>query len=90
MRKHLLETFDEIYIFDLHGDSQRDQSPDGCKDENVFDIQQGVAISIMVRKNEIKEKLGSVFYAESVGARDLNFKPSIKLVWTRRIGKSSC
>ncbi|MBN1301970.1 MAG: N-6 DNA methylase, partial [Melioribacteraceae bacterium] len=44
MRKHLLETFDEIYILDLHGNAKKKEtSPDGSKDENVFDIQQGVA-----------------------------------------------
>ncbi len=52
MRKHLLETFDEIYILDLHGNSKKKETaPDGSKDENVFDIQQGVAISIMVKKS---------------------------------------
>ena len=52
MRKHLLETFDEIYVLDLHGNSKKKETaPDGSKDENVFDIQQGVAISIMIRKD---------------------------------------
>ena len=51
MRKHLLETFDEIYILDLHGNAKKKETaPDGSKDENVFDIQQGVAISIMIKK----------------------------------------
>src|SRR3989344_5590295 len=55
MRKHLLETFDEIYILDLHGNSKKkEKAPDGGKDENVFDIQQGVSINIFVRKNENK------------------------------------
>ena len=52
MRKHLLETFDEIYVLDLHGNSKKKETaPDGSKDENVFDIMQGVAISIFIRKN---------------------------------------
>ena len=39
MRKHLLETFDEIYILDLHGNAKKKETaPDGSKDENVFDI----------------------------------------------------
>lgn len=51
MRKHLLETFDEIYILDLHGNAKKKETaPDGSKDENVFDIMQGVAISIMIKK----------------------------------------
>ncbi len=57
MRKHLLETFDNIYIIDLHGNSKKKEvAPDGSKDENVFDIQQGVSINIFVKKNEIKMK----------------------------------
>lgn len=51
MRESLMKTFDDIYIFDLHGNSKKkEKSPDGSKDENVFDIQQGVAISILVKK----------------------------------------
>lgn len=50
MRQSLMDTFDEIYILDLHGNTKkREVTPDGSKDENVFDIQQGVAISIMVK-----------------------------------------
>jgi predicted helicase len=50
MRQSLMNTFDEIYILDLHGSAKkRDVPPDGGKDENVFDIQQGVAIALMVK-----------------------------------------
>jgi predicted helicase len=50
MRKHLLETFDKIYIFDLHGNSKKKETAvDGGKDENVFDIMQGVSINIFVK-----------------------------------------
>jgi hypothetical protein len=50
MRQSLLRTFDEIYILDLHGNAKKKEvSPDGTKDENVFDIQQGVCIAIMVK-----------------------------------------
>jgi hypothetical protein len=52
MRQHLLGTFDDIYILNLHGNSKkRETTPDGGKDENVFDIQQGVAIGIFVKDN---------------------------------------
>lgn len=41
MRWHLLQTFDHIYIVDLHGNSKKKETtPDGSKDENVFDIMQ--------------------------------------------------
>ena len=53
MRKHLLETFDKVYILDLHGNSKKkESSPDGSKDENVFDIMQGVSINIFVKKGK--------------------------------------
>ena len=52
MRQSLMETFDDIYILDLHGNVKKKESaPDGSKDENVFDIQQGTAICIMVKKS---------------------------------------
>lgn len=50
MRQHLMNTFDEIYVLDLHGNSKKKETaPDGSKDENVFDIQQGVAILLAVK-----------------------------------------
>jgi len=53
MRKHLLETFDKIYILDLHGNAKKKETaPDGGKDENVFDIMQGVSINIFVKKRK--------------------------------------
>jgi hypothetical protein len=51
MRQSLMRTFDDIYVLDLHGSTKkRETAPDGSKDENVFDIMQGVAVCIMVRK----------------------------------------
>lgn len=53
MRQHLVNTFDEIYIIDLHGNSKKKEiSPNGEKDENVFDIQQGVAILLAIKTND--------------------------------------
>jgi len=50
MRWSLMQAFDEIYVLDLHGNTKKKEvSPDGSKDDNVFDIQQGVAISLMVK-----------------------------------------
>jgi predicted helicase len=50
MRQSLMNSFDEIYILDLHGNSnKREISPDGTKDENVFDIMQGVSIVFMIK-----------------------------------------
>jgi predicted helicase len=49
MRQSLMRSFNQIYVLDLHG-YVKDQAPDGSKDENVFDIKQGVAISIFVKR----------------------------------------
>ena len=50
MRQSPLNTFDEIRIMDLHGNAKKTEArPDGSKDENVFDIQQGLAICLMIR-----------------------------------------
>ena len=50
MRQQLMRAFDELYLLDLHGNSnKRETCPDASKDENVFDIQQGVAIGIFTR-----------------------------------------
>ncbi|GAJ01731.1 unnamed protein product, partial [marine sediment metagenome] len=75
MRKHLLETFNEIYILDLHGNSKKkEKAPDGGKDENVFNIMQGVSISIFLRRAEDKKGLGKVYHAELYGKREDKFK----------------
>ncbi len=53
MRKALMETFDEIFILDLHGNYRKQETAlDGSKDENVFDIMQGVSINIFVKKKQ--------------------------------------
>ena len=72
MRKSLLETFDKVYILDLHGSAKKIETAlDGSKDENVFDIQQGVSINIFVKTNEKKKgKLAEVNHFELFGLRD--------------------
>ncbi|MBN1168978.1 N-6 DNA methylase [Candidatus Woesebacteria bacterium] len=74
MRKHLLETFNDIYILDLHGNSKKKETaPDGGKDENVFNIQQGVSINILIRKKGEKKDLGEVHHADLYGKRTHKF-----------------
>lgn len=74
MRRKLLETFDEIYILNLHGSSRiGEKTPDGGKDENVFDIQQGVAIALYVKSEKpLKER--AVYYADLWGIREEKYK----------------
>ena len=58
MRQSLMNTFTDIYILNLHGNSKKKEvAPDGSKDENVFDIQQGVAIGIFVKEPGKKNPL---------------------------------
>ena len=69
MRWNLLKTFDKIYILDLHGNAKKKEiAPDGDKDENVFDIQQGVSINIFVKKNNDKN-FAQVFHYDLYGKR---------------------
>jgi predicted helicase len=57
MRQSLMQTFDKIYVLDLHGNAKKKEvAPDGSKDENVFDIQQGVAICMMVKSPKAQPK----------------------------------
>lgn len=73
MRKRLTEAFDKIYILNLHGHVQKQETtPDGKKDENVFDIQQGVSINIFVKTKE-KNK-SEVFYQDLWGDRESKYK----------------
>lgn len=69
MRLHLLNTFDEIYVLDLHGNSNKKEvCPDGSTDKNVFDIQQGVSIIVAVKKTN-KKSLANVFHTDFWGQR---------------------
>jgi len=68
MRQSLMKTFDEIYILDLHGNSlKRETTPEGGKDENVFDIRQGVAIALFVKNK--KQKESAIYHADLYGLR---------------------
>lgn len=72
MRWHLLNSFDKIYILNLHGNARKKEScPDGSKDDNVFDIMQGVCITVFVKNaslriNETKQENKSAVIANTV------------------------
>jgi hypothetical protein len=69
MRQSLMNTFNKIYIIDLHGNSlKKEKAPDGSKDENIFDIRQGVAIGIFV-KHENKKGC-KVYHKDLWGLRE--------------------
>ncbi len=67
MRECLLNTFSDIYILNLHGNSRwKDKPPDNSRDQNVFEIQEGVAIAIFVKEPNT-ESLGRLHYADIWG-----------------------
>jgi len=75
MRKTLLATFDKVYILDLHGNTRKKETaPDGSKDENVFDIMQGVSIHLFVKTGKKKAgELARVFHHDLYGSRDVKY-----------------
>ncbi|MGV8174886.1 MAG: type ISP restriction/modification enzyme, partial [Methanothrix sp.] len=74
MRKALINAFSDIFILDLHGNiNRKERSPSGSEDENVFDIQQGVAIGIFI-KDPTKSGPGIVHYAELWGNKNQKYE----------------
>ena len=74
MRQSLMHTFDDIYILDLHGNSRKKETgPNGSLDQNVFDIQQGVAIAFFVKRDSKKERDARVHHAELYGIREIKY-----------------
>ncbi|MCR4965201.1 MAG: N-6 DNA methylase [Bacteroidales bacterium] len=75
MRRSLLDTFDKIYILDLHGNTRKKETcADGSKDENVFDIMQGVSINIFVKSQETYTGDAQVFHKDLFGNRQSKYE----------------
>ncbi len=69
MRYSLMQSFDKIYILNLHGDTRKkEKAPDGSKDDNIFDIMQGVSINIFIKQNS-KVKNTKIYYHDLYGKR---------------------
>jgi predicted helicase len=75
MRKNLLETFDKIYVLDLHGSNKKNELDlNGGKDENVFDIMQGVSINIFVKTGHKETNdLAEVYQFDFFGKRKTKY-----------------
>ncbi len=75
MRKNLLESFDKIYVLDLHGSAKKKETcPDGSTDQNVFDIMQGVSINLFVKTGKKKpNELGKVLHYSLQGMREIKY-----------------
>ncbi len=71
MRWNLLKAYDEIYTIDLHGNAKKKETcPDGSKDENVFDIEQGVSINFFVKTGKKKQgTLAQIHHFDLYGKR---------------------
>ena len=78
MREELMKSFDEIYVLNLHGNALMGETAlDGGPDENVFDIRQGVAITLAVKRpaqtSEVSET-SEVYYADLWGLREGKYR----------------
>ncbi len=74
MRQQLMDTFTDIYLLDLHGNSLRqERAPDGGADRNVFDIRQGVAIALFVKEPN-KSAPARVHHADLYGVREAKYE----------------
>lgn len=81
MRKNLLESFDKIYVLDLHGNAKKKETaPDGSADQNVFDIMQGVSINLFVKTGKKKDtELGELLHYDLQGKREAKYEFLTKL-----------
>ena len=70
MRKSLLDSFNTIYLLNLHGSNRRTEAvPTAQSDENVFDISQGVCILLCVKGSD-NPASATIYYADMWGSRE--------------------
>ncbi|GAA7286292.1 DNA methyltransferase [Helicobacter pylori] len=68
LRRSLLKCYDELYILNLHGNARKkEETPQGAKDENVFNIMQGVSINLFVKKAQTTKQ--KIYYYDVYGQR---------------------
>ncbi len=73
MRRHLMKSFHAIYILNLHGSVKRRITPLGERDDNVFDIQQGVSIILLIKRQK-RTAVAKIHYQELIGSRSDKYK----------------
>ena len=84
IRHCFLDAFDRMHFLDLHGSIKKaEKCPDGTRDKNVFDIQQGVAIALLTRSSRHDVHDGSALHADLWGTRE------VKYAWLVRESVSS-
>ncbi len=68
LRRSLLECYDELYILNLHGGARKkEETPQNTKDENVFNIMQGVSINLFVKSPQATKQ--KIYYCDVYGER---------------------
>ncbi|WP_033745150.1 type ISP restriction/modification enzyme [Helicobacter pylori] len=68
LRRSLLECYDELYILNLHGNAKKkEKTPQNTKDENVFNIMQGVSINLFVKSPQATKQ--KIYYHDVYGER---------------------
>ena len=74
MRQQLIQSFDGLYFYDLHGNAKKqEEQSDGKQDANIFDIQQGVSITLAIKSGE-----NYIFRGDLYGSRDEKYENLIK------------
>lgn len=73
MRWKLQDTFDKIYIIDLHGNSNRkEKTPDDTVDDNVFDISVGCALIVAIKKKDFSDQC-TIYHRDVWGKREQKY-----------------
>ena len=74
MRQSLLNSFNVIYLLNLHGSIRKTEAvPTTQRDENVFDISQGVSILLCVKELD-NSTPAKVYYADIWGSREEKYR----------------
>lgn len=72
MRKQLLQFFDKVYVLNLHG-KLYEKTPEGGKDQNVFDIRVGTAILFLIKDGTKKGEYANLYYQDLYGTRESKY-----------------
>ncbi|GAA8838933.1 hypothetical protein VN1337_06220 [Helicobacter pylori] len=74
LRRSLLECYDELYILNLHGNARKkEETPQGAKDENIFNIMQGVSINLFVKKAQTTKQKSTIMMCMAKGLKNTPF-----------------
>ena len=74
MRQSLLDSFNAVYLLNLHGSNRRTEAvPTAERDENVFDIIQGVCILLCVKERD-NPTPATVYYTDMWGSREEKYR----------------